>query len=420
MRILLAVSGGIDSMYLASRATELFPASEFGVAHCNFHLRGEESDGDALFVQNWAQAHSLPFFLADFQTEEYARQNGVSIEMAARKLRYGWFKQICAQEGYDALATAHNANDNAETLMLNLLRGTGSRGLCGMKEDSTVDGLRILRPLLGTSRESIRMWMEDKHIQWREDCTNAQNTYKRNSIRNEVFPLFEKINPSFLSTLGKDMEHFRQIDAIAQEMVDNCGLDPDNINLAQLMTKPHWEYLLYRLTEGKLGESELSSLKEALSSGRNLSGKEFGPLVVASGILRQKAIVEGDCCFVVEGPGIYEFRGKSIRIELLKREELPQLKQPSGILVADAQKLRFPFLLRGWEQGDFMEPLGLKGSKKLSDLFVDLKWGQPLKETAVVAVVPGSGNHVCALLCERIDESIRISDDTLSVIRISL
>ena len=208
--LLLAVSGGIDSMYLANRAPELFPGARFGVAHCNFGLRGSESDGDEAFVRAWCDRHALPFYLRRFDTRAYAARNGLSIEMAARELRYAWFDELCREYGYEAVAVAHNADDNAETLVLNLLRGTGTRGLRGMGDR---DG--IVRPLLDTTREEIRNWMMDHGCAWREDSTNADNSPKRNRIRNEVFPVFARINPSFVRTLGEDMRRFARVDDIA-------------------------------------------------------------------------------------------------------------------------------------------------------------------------------------------------------------
>ena len=247
-RILLAVSGGIDSMYLANRAPELFPGARFGVAHCNFCLRGAESDGDEAFVRTWCERRGLPFHLRRFDTRSFAAEHGLSIEMAARELRYAWFAELCREQGYEAVAVAHNADDNAETLILNLLRGTGTRGLRGMGDR---DG--IVRPLLGTTREEIRNWMVDHGYGWREDSTNADCTPKRNRIRNEVFPVFARINPSFVRTLGDDMRRFARVDDIADAWFRSVrdGLTDGNgaIRLPAVLALDHWEYALWRLVE---------------------------------------------------------------------------------------------------------------------------------------------------------------------------
>ena len=246
--ILLAVSGGIDSMYLANRAPELFPGARFAVAHCNFQLRGAESDGDEAFVRDWCAAHGLSCFVEHFDTRAYAASRGISLEMAARELRYDWFARLCRTEGFEAVAVAHNADDNAETLILNLLRGTGTRGLRGMGERAG-----ILRPLLGLSRAEIRAWMEEHGAAWREDCTNADCTLKRNRIRHEVFPAFEKINPSYLRTLGEDMRRIARVDDIAEgwfRSVEQGLTTPEGaIRLDALLALEHWEYALWRLVE---------------------------------------------------------------------------------------------------------------------------------------------------------------------------
>ena len=260
-RILLAFSGGTDTMYLANRAPELFPGARFAVAHCNFALRGAESDGDEAFVRDWCAAHGLECFVRRFDTAGYAAEHGVSIEMAARELRYAWFAELCRDGGFEAVAVAHNADDNAETLVLNLLRGTGTRGLRGMGDR---DG--IVRPLLGTTRAEIRNWMNAHGCAWRDDSTNADSTPKRNRIRNEVFPVFAKINPSFIRTLGDDMERFARVDDIAEawfrSVRDGLTTEDGAVRIPAVLALEHWEYALWRLLEGA-----------------GLSGPTFGKLV---------------------------------------------------------------------------------------------------------------------------------------------
>ncbi|MCQ2187568.1 MAG: tRNA lysidine(34) synthetase TilS [Bacteroidales bacterium] len=356
MRILLAVSGGIDSMYLANRAPELFPGASFAVAHCNFRLRGAESDSDEAFVREWCAEHGVEFITTSFDTAEYAAREGISIEMAARDLRYGWFARICRERGFDALATAHNANDNAETLMLNLLRGTGSKGLRGMARESVLpcppaacpaklplrsipptdfvsgplpltrpgvdtvlpgqllpsprrsaaarlpggvtgaeppskenSSVKLLRPLLGTSREAIEKWMTGHGLQWHEDRTNAESEYKRNKIRNCVFPLFREINPSFIQTLGADMRRFAQVDDIAEDYYQEAlgkgiyNAAEGSISVPALLALKHWQYVLWRLLEGcGFSQQTFEKLVELLQRYKTgpmgtvtLSGKTF-------------------------------------------------------------------------------------------------------------------------------------------------
>ena len=211
--LLVAVSGGLDSMCLAQKVR--LEGGPFAIAHCNFGLRGEESDGDEAFVHSWADKYGIPLHVKHFDTTTYAREKGISIEMAARRLRYHWFGELCREHGYTAVAVAHNANDNAETLLLNLLRGTGLRGIIGMKSsgflpDPDFADIPLLRPLLGMTRADIEAFAAEQGLTWREDSTNALNDYKRNKIRNQVFPIFKEINPSFVEVLNRDMERFAE------------------------------------------------------------------------------------------------------------------------------------------------------------------------------------------------------------------
>ena len=300
MKLLLAVSGGIDSMYMAERAlrgalSDLGvasggPSPEFAVAHCNFALRGAESDGDEQFVREWCSSHDVPLFVQAFDTREYASGHGISIEMAARELRYAWFAQLCSSERFDAVAVAHNADDNAETLMLNLLRGCGARGLRGMSRDSGEFPHRVLRPLLGVSRAEIRAWMEAEGLSWREDSTNTDTAFKRNKLRSKVMPVFGEINPSYLRTLSADMERVAQVDDIAEDYyrdaAEVCILPDGAIDLRKVVEFKHWEYLLFRFTEGRLNADGLLRLKKSVESGRPLGGKVFGPYKVRKGKLR--------------------------------------------------------------------------------------------------------------------------------------
>ena len=263
-------------MYLASRAQELFPGAAFAVAHCNFSLRGAESDGDEAFVRDWCAAHGYECFVRKFDTREYARAHKISIEAAARDLRYRWFAGLCKGEKeaygsgaparFDAVAVAHNACDNAETLFLNLLRGTGLKGICGMSAEGIVpgscdngDAVTLLRPLLGTTREEINSWMVSNGVSWREDSTNSDSTFKRNAIRNRVFPILKEMNPSFIQTIGLDMKHFSQVQEIADGYYEEAirkvlpaenGTDARlDICLPELLKLTHWRYVLWRLLE---------------------------------------------------------------------------------------------------------------------------------------------------------------------------
>ena len=275
MKVLLAVSGGIDSMYMAEKAPELFPGASFAIAHCNFGLRGDESDGDEAFVREYAAGKDLPCFVKRFETAAFAAEGGLSIEMAARELRYAWFSELCSGEGFDAVAVAHNADDNAETFLLNLVRGTGTRGLRGMGDRGI-----IVRPLLGVSRAEIREWMLSKGLGWREDSSNASSAYKRNRLRHEVVPVLKELNPSLLSSLRATMGRIAQVDDIAEDYYldarERVLLPDGKISVPALLSLRHARYVLFRLTEEVgLSATALDNLWELLHSGRQLGGRKF-------------------------------------------------------------------------------------------------------------------------------------------------
>lgn len=460
-KVLLAVSGGIDSMCMAEIFLSKFGPEAFALAHCNFHLRGEESDGDEALVCAWAGENGVKCHVTHFDTGSVAREQGVSIEMAARELRYGWFADLCAEHGYSAVAVAHNANDNAETLLLNLLRGTGLRGLRGMSPVSdlpvVMNGERafpegrkpyLIRPLLEVTRKQIEGYALAHGVRYREDSTNALSDYKRNRIRNEVFPIFEKINPSFVRTLNREMGYFAE----ASDIVDNyCGAqnissiirnetkDLLAVSVPGLLGYSNWRYLLYYILEPYgFNSATVASIEDLLESDRTLSGKRFESatheLVVERTELCVRPLIPADVngqddrlsesVMVVRAPGIYNFNGCRWKVEVLERTPDMPLKQPEGVLIADADKLRFPFVCRRWRQGDWLIPFGMKGKKKVSDMFADLKFTSVRKDRSVMIVdcrgQKAEKQHIAGILGVRMDDSYRVGPSTVSVLRLAL
>ena len=451
-KVLLAVSGGIDSMCMADIFLSRYGADSIALAHCNFHLRAEESDGDEALVRAWADSYGVKCHVTHFDTEASAARAGVSIEMEARNLRYGWFADLCAEYGYRAVAVAHNANDNAETLILNLLRGTGLRGLSGMSLVSPLPAIPsdpsvnqvippVIRPLLEVTRKQIEGYALAHGVKYREDSTNASSDYKRNRIRNEVFPLFEKINPSFIRTLNREMGYFSE----ASDIVDDycrtqiAGQAGNLISIPALLTQPHWRYQLYYILEPYgFNSATIASVEDLLESDRTLSGKRFESptheLVIERAELcvrpKEIAVIPGltgnlpqDSIMVVRAPGIYNFNGRRWKVEILDRTPDMPLKQPQGTLIADADKLPFPFVCRRWRQGDWLVPFGMKGKKKVSDMFADLKFTSVQKDRALMIVdcraQMAELQHVAGVLGVRMDDVYRITDATGSVLRLT-
>lgn len=320
---LLAVSGGIDSICLASLFLNSSAGRRFAVAHCNFHLRGEDSDSDEALVAAWCGRNGVRYHKADLDTEQYASAHSVSIEMAARELRYDWFASLCKDNGYYGVAVAHNANDNAETLILNLLRGTGLRGVTGMQVETVVpvtrdelSGVRLLRPMLSFSREQIEEYVAANSLEYHDDRTNAETVYKRNRIRHLVFPVFESLNPSFLTTFAREMNAFSEVQEIADDyfisvresVCEPAGKDDLlRVNAVRLCHLKHYKYVLYRLLEAYgFRDRLLEPVVRLLESGKTFSGKVFeapGYELITAGeclIVRKAALV------VPESPVISE------------------------------------------------------------------------------------------------------------------
>lgn len=438
--VLLAVSGGIDSMCMAELFASLEDPVPFVIAHCNFKLRGSESDGDEQFVRQWAEDHGVKCHVAHFDTEPIARSRGISIEMAARELRYAWFEELCQAHGYKAVAVAHNANDNAETLILNLLRGAGIHGLSGMSKFSMVPesmSLPLIRPILDCTRKQIEGYMFVHKHHYRVDSTNAMSDYKRNRIRNEVFPVFEKMNPSFIRTLNREMCYFSEAGDIVDDWCRSAVravFKSDRIDTKALMENKHWRYLLYHMLEPYgFNHAALASLENLLESSRTIPGKRFesAGYVILTGRdellirpLEKDRSSDDTSIMPVRGAGTYHFNGRAFKVEVLACRPGTDARQPEGVIMLDGGKLRFPFVLRRWRAGDWMVPLGMRGKKKISDMFTDLRYGTEQKGSAVMVVDTMTGGmaedqHLAALACVRIDDRYKITDSTVSIVKIT-
>ena len=561
---LLAVSGGIDSICLASLFLNSSAGRRFAVAHCNFHLRGEDSDSDEALVAAWCWRNGVRYHKADFDTEQYASSHSVSIEMAARELRYDWFASLCKDNRYYGVAVAHNANDNAETLILNLLRGTGLRGITGMQVETVVpvtrdelSGVRLLRPMLSFSRKQIEEYVAANSLEYHDDRTNAETVYKRNRIRHLVFPVFESLNPSFLTTFAREMNAFSEVQEITDDyfisvresVCEPAGKDDLlRVNAVRLCHLKHYKYVLYRLLEAYgFRDRLLEPVVRLLESGKTFSGKVFeapgyelitageclivrkaARVVPDSSVVSERADAHGDrsnlqgdlrgdlrggtrggvtvgmpvgvqggkrgsvmvgkwrgtqngaqvdkqggtpggaqvgkqggesspvasenhglgecfglagrgsasitssfvgsglsysglagrgsahrlrgtlmtsgsvineneACSVVRTTGEYVFDDFRVNVSVSEAGADPVADAKSlareGIAAFSSEALTFPFLLRGWQNGDWMRPVGLNGKKKLSDIFTGLRLSIEEKSRALVIVLPGSASE---------------------------
>jgi tRNA(Ile)-lysidine synthase len=412
-RILLAVSGGIDSMVMA----HLFIAvcSNSGIAHCNFKLRGSESDDDESFVKLFAEKNGVPFYSERFDTAGFASEKGISIQMAARELRYRWFEEIRLKYGYSSISVAHNLNDNVETFLINLSRGTGIAGLTGMKPRHN----HIIRPLLFASRSAITEYSRQYQIGYREDKTNAEIKYTRNKIRHEVIPHFKEINPSFESTITETAERLNEIYEIVTTHVSEIRSKASTIKgetivfkinaLQQLSPQRTLLYELFR--PYGIGKGQLEDLI-------NLINGKTGGQVITSGyrliknrkeILVSKQKSPREEYFEIEGiedfaksPGNYSASFKKVNSSF-------RIPDSVNIACLDADKISFPLIIRKWNHGDSFYPLGMKQRKKLSDYFIDNKYSVLEKENCLILE---SGDKIAWIINARIDNRFRITKNT--------
>lgn len=412
-RFLLGVSGGIDSMCLA----ELFKGSrlhpEFAVAHVNFSLRGEDSDGDEAFVRDWAEANGIEFYTTRFDTRAYALKKGISIEMAARELRYEWFGALLDEKGFDWLAIAHNRNDAAETMYLNLLRGTGIRGISGMKELSG----RIIRPMLAFTRRQIEDFTLENRINHRDDATNGDSSFARNRIRNEIFPQFAKINPSFIDTSSREMAHFAETEAVLEELLEQkkellTTRDGDAfcIDIDRLGGESHPHYWLFRLLQPYGFSDDILHRIEAALEGQ--SGKTFFSSTHKA--IRDRQFLK-----------VYPLADNDpVQVDLSVLDiwdGFSPVSKDGSVLFVDADKVNFPLECRRWQAADRFRPFGMKGFRKLSDFFTDLKLDleQKQRQTVITTIDSQGEEQIVCIAGLRIDDRYRVTPDTKRVVRIS-
>ena len=430
-RVLLAVSGGVDSMTMADLFQHSALRLPLAVAHVNFQLRGADSDGDEALVAAWCGAHDVPFFRQEADAAAYAADHGLSVEMAARELRYSWFAQLCREQGFTHLAVAHNLDDSAETLLLHLLRGTGLRGLAGIRDNvplSSAEDVRLMRPLLGFTRHEIESYAVRAGVEFHVDATNADTTIPRNRIRHEVFPELARINPSFLETFRTEMRHFGQMEQLLDQVFaagrdslcrDSVSHGQDAvlaIDIPALVRKGQTGWWLYRLLEGYgFNPDQLDQIERSLEA---LSGKEFlSPthrLVKDRNELRVYPLAAA-------APDDLTFR-LDVRTFTVVPGFDPKQK-PDDVLFIDADKVRLPLAARAPREGDRFRPFGMhRGTKLLSDFFTDLKLDveQKRREVVVTTTNENGDEIIVAIAGRRIDDRFKITPATRRVAAISL
>ena len=425
-KIILALSGGIDSMVLADLL--LKTKVEFVAAHCNFHLRGNESDGDDWFVRKFAEKRGIQCFVKHFETEKYAAKYGISIEMAARDLRYAWFEQLRQQLGYDKIAVAHHADDQAETFFINLLRGAGLNGLKGMKPQNGV----VIRPLLWASREQIRKYAVENHIVWREDHTNVESVYLRNRIRNQLLPVFDELQPKARQGLYKSLEHLSAENELYRtllkeklaQIVERDG-DVQRLPYSKIIKAKvpepvegptsSFQLLFEWLRQFGFNTDQCHFIYEAIGTG--IGNQYFSPthcVVIGRDELQLSEIKEKtDDEIQIEIGEKETFSPVHLQFSKLERTAEFIIDKSSDVVQLDFDKLRFPLTLRHWRHGDRFCPLGMKGSKLLSDFFVDQKFTEYQKQNVWLLV--SADGVILWVVGYRMDDRFKIVNNTKTV-----
>lgn len=417
-KILLAVSGGMDSALMC----ELFHKAgfSFAIAHCNFKLRGQESDGDEQFVKALSEKYKVPYFSKSFDTKEYSGDNKISIQMGARDLRYAFFEEVRKKHEYDFIATAHHKSDIMETMLINLTRGTGISGLHGIlpKRDE------IIRPLLFASRDEIENFISENTIAYREDSSNQSEKYQRNLIRRKVIPVLKQINPALENTFAETALRIQDAEKILTEVIDGFRKlsvitdgEETRIQFEDIVSLSFAKTILFELLMPFGFSSDV--VVQIYEAVKGISGKQF--LSSTHRLIRDrkyfiitplsKETLE-DSLLIDKVPVEISFNGERFSFSIEERNKFVVPKS-SAISCLDFEQLEFPLALRTWKPGDRFQPFGMKTKKKVSDFLVDIK--VPLNEKEKVKVIL-SRNEIVCIPSFRMTEGYRVTDKTEKIL----
>lgn len=422
--ILLAVSGGVDSMVLMSLAREA--GYRFAVAHCNFRLRGEESDGDELLVEREVRKMGVPYHVTHFDTYGEVASTGDSIEMVARRLRYAWFDELCDANGYSAVVIAHHIDDSIETHFINMLRGTGARGLAGIASRNG----RVVRPLLFATREEIETYATQNNIPFRVDSSNMSMNHLRNRVRHEVVPMLKGLNPHFTTIMQRNMTHLGQaqsfIDA-SMAIIKRAVLSDDRgvvrIDVAAIDASLPRNFVIYEILSSEFGfrREVVTDICVALdngATGRRFFAVDRMAVVDRDAILVMPIAEDDDVEIRVDNDAVSAtLGGVKFSFEVLAMADVTTLNQGADVALLDADRVTFPLTIRRWREGDAMVPFGMAGRKKISDMLIDAKVSLVEKREQYLLLSDGD---VTWLVGRRIDNRYAVRKDTLRVLRVSI
>ena len=416
-KLLLAVSGGVDSMVLVN----LFKALNYDItmAHCNFNLRGEESDGDEAFIKKYADENNIKIFVTHFNTTGFADDNKLSIQVAARQLRYLWFYELLTSNHLDYLLTGHHLDDNIETFLINFIRGTGIDGLTGIPEQNE----KIVRPLLPFSREEIMAYAKANNITWREDSSNTSDKYLRNKLRHDVIPVLRSLNPSLSDSFQDTLNHLQQAKSLVddasvlvykQVVTEKEGQKVFDIN--ELKRLPNYKAYLYQWLQpfGFTAWNDIYTLltaqsgKQVLSNGYRLL-KDRETLLLEPEKNQDKAVYKIEVGQEkIEYPVKLRFQNVAQYYKELVKNEI----------LVDNQLIKFPLFVRKWQEGDYFCPFGMNGQKKkLSKFFKDEKMSLSEKEDTWLLC---SEDKIIWIIGRRADDRFKVTDNTTQILKIEI
>lgn len=422
-RILLAVSGGVDSMVMMS----LFARCGYDavVAHCNFQLRGRESDEDEVLVAEEAAKLGLGHYNRRFDTAGEMERTGDSMEMAARRLRYEWFYELCAECGCNVIAVAHHIDDSIETFFINLLRGTGLKGLTGIRNHNG----RVVRPLMFTTRKEISEYAVAEGIPYREDSSNRSTKYLRNKIRLGIVPMIREINPKFTALMRSNIDHLtdarffisRAIELTGERIIEHRD-GADIIHTDLIEDGFPRDFVIYEILNSRYefkGDT-VAALCRSMNdgqTGKRFYSRNFAAYCEREGIVVAPIAADDDCETTVEADAIRAYCGNSVLY--FERKDIDLIMEfgvPENIAQLDADKLEWPLTLRRWRDGDRFVPFGMSGRKKVSDYLTDCKATTLEKERQFVLV---SGGEIVWLVGRRIDDRFKLTSETENVVKIT-
>lgn len=417
-KIIVGVSGGSDSVALLHILHDL--NYECIVAHCNFHLRGDESFRDEYFVEKLAKKLNLKYLVTHFDTKKYVEDAGMSVEMAARELRYAWFEKIRKENKAEAIAVAHHQDDSIETVLLNLIRGTGIRGLSGMLPKNG----KVVRPLLAIYHEDVLNYLKEKSIDFVEDSTNAEDIFIRNKIRLKIIPLMETINPSVKQAISRSANNLHKAEKIYLNYIEEAKikvLTDNNISIPELLKQEEPQTILFEILS-PFGFTP-STIDDIFNSIKRQSGKTF--------YSNNYRLIKDRETFIIEeipllpSNKIYIITENDSKITAPIKLEISSITKGSdfnieknkAILYIDKDKVNFPLIIRKWAHGDWFKPLGLRGTKKVSDYFTDRKFSLIDKENTWLLC---SGEDIVWIIGERTDDRFKVTKRTSEVLKIEL